>query len=446
MSDTNQTGAASSQSRRSFLARSSLWAGASLAGTLDIGRSAHAAGSDVLKIGLIGCGGRGSGAVANALSVNPNARLTALADAFADRMDGARKALKQQKGNQVAVEDGRCFSGFDAFRKLLDTGVDVAILAEPPHFRPRHIEACIDAGAHVFAEKPMAVDAPGVRRVLAAGEKARQKKLSFISGFETRYSETTRAAVQRIRDGEIGDIVAIEGVYNTGPLWHRGRQPDWTEMEFQMRNWYYFTWLSGDHLVEQHVHFLDFVGWLMREEPPLHAWGYGGRSQRVEAKFGDIFDHHSVVYEYANGPRVYALTRQQSGCFSGVYQTVLGTKGQLRRGGTRRQSGIYSNKGELKWQPDSDRADAEVNCFREMFAAMQAGRPINDSLSMARSTMLAILGRMATHSGQRITWDEAFASNKVLAPERYAWDAPPPVLPRPDGTYPHPIPGVTQVL
>jgi predicted dehydrogenase len=251
--------------------------------------------------------------------------------------------------------------------------------------------------------------------------------------------------VKRVQAGELGDLVAIEGVYNTGPLWHRGRQPDWTEMEFQMRNWYYFTWLSGDHLVEQHVHFLDFVGWLLREEPPLHAWGYGGRSQRVDPKYGDIFDHHSVVFEYANGPRVYALTRQQSGCFNGIYRTVFGTKGQLRLGGNRRQNGIFNHAGQAQWQPASEGPDAEVNCFREMFAVMQAGHPINDGVSMARSTMLSILGRMATHSGQRITWDEAFASNKVLAPERYAWDAPPPVLPRPDGTYPHPIPGVTPV-
>jgi len=240
--------------------------------------------------------------------------------------------------------------------------------------------------------------------------------------------------------------MAIEGVYNTGPLWHRGRKPDWTEMEFQMRNWYYFTWLSGDHIVEQHVHFLDFVGWLMDERAPEQAWGYGGRSVRVEPKYGDIFDHHSVVYEYAKGVRVYALTRQQQGCFNGVYKTVLGTKGQVRLGGNWRQSGIYDNAGELKWQPEQDKQHAELNTFKEMFDGMLDGKPINDSRSMARSSMLAILGRMTTHSGQRITWDDAFASNKELAPKSYAWDADPPVLPNADGTYPHPVPGQTKVL
>lgn len=437
---------AGGQTRREFLAKTSALAGASLAATLDPGRSAHAAGSDVLRIGLIGCGGRGAGAVASALSVAPNARLVAMADAFADRMDNARAELQRKFGAQIAVPTDRCFSGFDAGQKLAGCGVDVAILAEPPHFRPMHIEACINAGVHVFAEKPMAVDAPGVRRLLAAGEKAREKKLSLVSGFETRYSESAREAVRRVHAGEIGDIVAIEGTYNVGPLWHRGRKPEWTEMEFQMRNWYYFTWLSGDHLVEQHVHFLDFVNWLMKEEPPLHAWGYGGRASRVEAKYGDIFDHHAVVYEYPKGVRVYALTRQQAGCYNGVYQTVFGTKGQLRRGYTRRQSGLFNLAGEPLWQSPAETENPEINSFKEMFAGLAAGKPVNDCAAFARSTMLAILGRMATHSGQRITWDEAVASTLELAPKRYAWDADPPVLPRPDGTYPHPVPGVTKVL
>ncbi|MHC4178820.1 MAG: Gfo/Idh/MocA family protein, partial [Planctomycetota bacterium] len=239
-------------SRRQFLARSATLAGTAMAGSLAIGRSAHAAGSDGLKIGLIGCGGRGAGAVRSALSVDRGAKLTAMADPFADRMESRRKALKAASPEQVAVDDDHCFADFYGYRKLLESGVDVAILAEPPHFRPMHVEACVDAGVHAFVEKPMAVDAPGVRQVLAAGEKARQKNLSFVSGFETRYSTSTREAVGRLRDGQIGEIVSIETSYNTGPLWHRGREADWTEMQFQMRNWYYFTWLSGDHIVEQH--------------------------------------------------------------------------------------------------------------------------------------------------------------------------------------------------
>jgi predicted dehydrogenase len=418
-------------------------AGTAMAGSLPIGRSAHAAGSDGLRIGLIGCGGRGGGAVASALAADRNAKLTAMADPFADRMLSTRKQLKAQLGDRIAVDDEHCFAEFDGAGKLLASGVDVALLAEPPHFRPMHLEACVEAGVHVFAEKPMAVDAPGVRRVLAAGEKARQKNRSFVSGFETRYSTSTREAIQRLRDGQIGEIVAIHTAYNTGPLWHRGRDASWTEMQYQMRNWYYFTWLSGDHLVEQHVHYNDLVSWVMQDEPPLGAWGYGGRQVRTEAKWGDIFDHHAVVYEYPRGVNYYSFTRQQPGCFNGHARLICGTKGQLSsaRGWT-----ITDLGGKTVWTAPRQEKDSELNCFEEMFAGMKQGKPINDSLSMARSTMSAILGRMATHGGQRVTWDEALNSTLVLAPKSYAWDADPPVLPGPDGKYPQPIPGVTKVL
>ena len=443
MSEPRRGDASRRPSRWEFLARSAALAGTAMAGSLAVARSAHAAGSDGLKIGLIGCGGRGAGAVLSALSADPNAKLTALADPFADRMENTRNGLQTRLGKQVAVDQDHCFAGFDGYRKLLQSGVNVALLAEPPHFRPMHLEACVEAGVHVFAEKPMAVDAPGVRRVLAAGEKARQKNLSFVSGFETRYSESSREAVRRVHDGAIGDVVAIQTTYNTGPLWHRGRKPDWTEMEFQMRNWYYFTWLSGDHLVEQHVHYNDWVGWIMHEEPPLHAWGYGGRQVRTEAIYGDIFDHHAVVYEYPGGVRFYAFTRQQPGCFNENSELLFGTKGCLR---SERGWSISDSAGKRVWTASRQGKDAELNCFEEMFAGMKQGKPINDSLSMSRSTMLAILGRMATHGGQRVTWDEAFASNLVLAPKSYAWDADPPVLPGPDGKYPQPVPGVTKVL
>ena len=426
-------------SRRHFL-KTSASAASMAAFTAGLQAKVYAAGSGKIRVGLIGCGGRGAGAVVSALTVNPNARLTAMAEAFDDRMQRTRKSLKQRMKDQVAVDDDHCFSGFDGYKKLLDSGVDVAILASPPHFRPIHAEACVNAGVHVFAEKPMAVDAPGVRRIIAAGKKAREKKLSFVSGFETRYSDTAREAIKKVHGGAIGKVTSIEILYNTGSLWHRGRQPDWTEMEFQLRNWYYFTWLSGDHIVEQHVHLDDFANWVMREKPPLHAWGFGGRQVRVDPKFGDIFDHHAVVFEYEDGARVYAFCRQQPKCYNSVTAKVQGTKGNMKGWGR------YIIEGETNWDSGRQRTNAEITSFRKMFTQMQAGEPINDSLTMAHSTMLAILGRMATHSGQRITWDQALRSNKVLAPTRYAWDAKPPVLPGPDGKYPHPIPGVTKVL
>ncbi len=430
-------------SRHEFLARTGTVAGSAAAG-LSVARAAHAAGSDAINIGLIGCGGRGSGAVVSALSVNPGARLTAMADAFDDRMQHARRALEKRRPGQVAVDDDHMFAGFEGHERLLESGVDMAILAEPPHFRPIHIQACVEAGVHVFAEKPMAVDAPGVRTVLAAGEAARQKGLSFVSGFETRYSAAAREAVRRVREGEIGQVTAMQMNYSTGFLWHRGRQPDWTEMEFQVRNWYYFTWLSGDHLVEQHVHLEDFSSWIMEDEPPLCAWGLGGRQVRVDPKFGDIFDHHAVVYEYPCGARLYAFCRQQSGTYRDVSKLVVGTRGQLKPGA--RGWNSYAIEGENPWTSPPEEGHPELATFREMFAGMAAGKPINDSLAMGRSTMLAILGRMATHSGQRITWDEALASERSLAPKHYAWDAEPPVLPGPDGKYPVATPGVTEVL
>lgn len=442
MSRQRQTPSPGRPSRREFLVRSALLAGTTAAGTLSLCRAAHAAGNEVLRIGLIGCGGRGAGAVVSALTADPAARLVALADAFRDRMERTREALKKRASAQVVVDDDHCFEGFDGYQHLLASGVDVAILAEPPHFRPIHAEACVEAGVHVFAEKPMAVDAPGVRRLLAAGEKARQQKLSFVSGFESRYLQAAREAIQRVHDGAIGEIITIHGNFNTGALWHRGRQPDWTEMEFQMRNWYYFTWLSGDHNVEQHVHLMDLTGWVMRDEPPQCAWGFGGRQVRVDPQFGDIYDHHAVVYEYGPATRAYGFCRQQPGCWNDVSLLVLGSRGRMFG----QSLGRYGIEGPQAWQSGPETVPVEVGCFQEMFAGMRNGAPINDSLSMARSTMLSILGRMATYSGQRITWEEAWNSNQVLAPERYAWDADPPVLPDADGKYPVAIPGVTKVL
>jgi predicted dehydrogenase len=434
----------SQATRRQFLARSAM-AGTAAVGSLALARGVHAAGSDVLKIGLIGCGGRGSGAVVSALSVHPGARLTAMFDPFRDRAEQALERLKKRNPDQVNVDDDHIFSDFDGYRQLLESGVDVAILGEPPHFRPMHLQACVDAGVHVFAEKPMAVDAPGVRRVLTAGEKARQKNLSFVSGFETRYGEGARQAVKRLHDGAIGDILAIQGTYNVGPLWHRGREADWTEMQFQMRNWYYFTWLSGDHIVEQHVHFYDVVGWLMQDEPPLHAWGYGGRQVRTDPKWGDIFDHHAVVCDYPNGTRVYGFTRQQPGCYNDVSYDVIGSKGRFTK--ERRKGWVISDLARNPiWESGSDAGHPELTTFREMFAGIQSGQPVNDSLSMGRSTMLAILGRMATHGGQLVTWDEAFDSQIDLTPQSYAWNADPPAMPGEDGKYPVPIPGVTKTV
>ena len=444
MATSKQSAEESKSTRRAFLAQSAALTGTIAATGLITPRSVHAAGSDSLRIGLIGCGGRGCGAVASALGVHPDAQLTAMCDAFKDRMVLSRKTLQKRCGEQIAVDDDHLFDGFDGYQKLLESGVDVAILAESPHFRPIHAEACVEAGVHTFLEKPMAVDAPGVRRILSAGQKAEKKGLSFVSGFETRYSTAARETVRRVHDGMIGDITSLEMIYNTGFLWHRGREPDWSEMQYQMRNWYYFTWLSGDHIVEQHVHLADFSNWIMREEPPLHAWGYGGRQVRTDPKWGDIFDHHAVVYEYASGARLYSMTRQQANTFNAVTKLVQGTRGRLLSG--QGGWGKYHIEGDQTWDAPKDPGHPELTTFREMFDGIKSASPVNDAQTMSDSTMLAILGRMATHSGQRITWEDAYRSEQVLAPESYAWDADPPVLPGPDGHYPQSIPGQTDVL
>jgi predicted dehydrogenase len=387
-----------------------------MAGSLAIGRSAHAAGGDGLKIGLIGCGGRGSGAVRSALSVDPGAKLTAMADPFADRMINARKALKTRLKDQVAVDDDHCFSDFNGYRELLDSGVDVAILAEPPHFRPMHIEACVDAGVHVFAEKPMAVDGPGVRQVLASGQKARQKKISFVSGFETRYGGT-REVIRRLRDGQIGDVVSIHTAYNTGPLWHRGREDDWTEMQFQMRNWYYFTWLSGDHIVEQHLHNMDIINWAIGS-PPVQCLGMGGRQCRTGPEFGNIYDHFTVEYEYANGIRVMSMCSQIKGSTPRVGERVLCTKGAIC---TNRGEGYIEDvKGNRIFKYEDEIHSGEIAQCANLIRSIREGKPINECKRLAESTMAVILGRLSAYTGRALKWDWAMKASKLdLSPEKY---------------------------
>ncbi len=308
---------------------SALAAAGVLAGGLSIARGAHAGGDDLLKIGLIGCGGRGSGAAVNALGADKNCKLVAMADAFADRLDGSLAAITKAADSRTKwplTPDHR-FVGLDAAEKLIQSDVDVVILAEPPHFRPMHLKAAVEAGKHVFCEKPVAVDAPGVRSVLATAEEAKKKNLNLVSGLCWRYDQGVCETMKRVLDGAIGEIRSIQETYLAGPLWHRARQPDWTEMEYQLRNWHYFIWLSGDFNTEQHVHSLDKAAWAMRDEPPVRAWGIGGRQVR-DPKYGDVYDHHAVVYEYPDGVNVHSYCRQMAGCPSNVTDVIVGTKGR----------------------------------------------------------------------------------------------------------------------
>lgn len=422
-------------SRRDFLHGTT---GAAV-GSLAIARAAHAAGSDVIRVGLVGCGGRGSGAALNALNADAGTRLVAMADAFRDRLDGSLGRLTKAKPHQVAVDRDHCFVGFDACDRLLASGVDVVLLATPPHFRPMHLAACAAAGKHVFCEKPMAVDAPGVRAAEAACQVAKQKNLSIVAGLCYRHDRGIQETMKRMRDGAIGTIVAAQVTYNTATPWFRNcpREPGWTEMEYQMRNWYPFTWLSGDHNVEQHVHSLDKACWGLGDRSPLKAWGIGGRQCRDQPAIGNIFDHHAVVYEYVDGIRVYSFCRRQDGCAHDVSDRFLGTLGR---------SDVMKHviEGKTPWRyrgPKEGMYDAE---HVALFKSIRRSTPINDGSFMMISTMMAILGRMATYTGQEITWEQAIQSQQSLAPARYAWDADPPILPGADGQYPLALPGVTR--
>ena len=420
-------------SRRAFLKTST--AAAAMASTLSIGRSAHAQGSDALKVGLIGCGGRGTGAAVNALNADKSNKLVALADAFQNQLDNSLVQLKKAKPDQIDVTPDRCFVGFDAYQKLLDCGVDVVVLGSTPHFRPRHLKAAIEAGKHVFCEKPVAVDAPGVRSVLASTELADKKGLNIVSGLCWRYHPGVQETMQRVLDGAIGDICSMQETYITGLVGRKvKRTPEMSEMEFQMRSWYFFNWLSGDHNVEQHIHSLDKASWAMHDEPPIRAWGLGGKQL---PKLGNIYDHLAVTYEYSGGVKLHAYCRQQGGCFNDTSDQYIGTKGTVN---------VLKHKieGANPWRykgPGGNMYDLE---HQALFDAIRSGNRINNGVYMARSTMLAILGRMVCYTGKAITWDEALNSNETLAPETYAWDAQPPVVPAEDGTYPVALPGITK--
>jgi predicted dehydrogenase len=377
---------------------------------------AHAAGDDVLKVGLIGCGGRGTGAAEQALSADPNVRLVAMGDAFSDRLQSSLKILKASHPDKVAVKEETCFVGFDAYKSVIAAS-DVVLLCEPPHFRPAHLKAAVEAGKHVFAEKPVAVDAPGVRSVLASCEEAKKKGLSVVSGLCLRYSTGFRETMKRIHDGEIGDVVALQANDYRGGRWSRPRKPDWSDMTWHMRNWYNFTWLSGDFNVEQHVHYLDVCAWAMKDRYPVRAIGMGGRQVLTEPEFGNIYDHFSIVYEYADGAKLFSNTRQHKNCRNDMSAVVMGSKGRANI-----SEGALRISGEKPWDYEGkDKSIYQVE-HDELFASIRSGKPINNGDYMCRSTLLAIMGRMAAYTGQQVAWEQALNSKEDLTPAKYDWD------------------------
>ena len=453
--NSNQPGEGSS--RRTFLKTTSALVGGAVLGGVNaqIARASHPGGSDEIKVALIGCGGRGTGAATQALATKGKVTLWAAADAFTNNLQAGLDNIKQQvergrrdgdplfKDSTVDVPPERQFDGFDAYQQALDSGADLVILATPPGFRPIHFNAAVDAGKHIFMEKPLAVDGPGVRRVLATNEKAKKKDLMVAVGLQRRHDQRYVETIKRIHDGAIGDLVNTRVYWNGGGLWVRPRTPEQTEMEYQMRNWYYFTWLCGDHIVEQHIHNLDVGNWLHGAHP-VQAQGMGGRQVRTGKEYGEIFDHHAVEYTFADGTKMFSQCRHMEGCDSEVREHAHGTKGTLDIDDGA-NGGIITTK-DGTWSSKAKKVDNHHQEHHDLFAALRDGRIYNEVQYGAESTLTSILGRMATYSGQTVKWDDALAKGIDLSPQSYDFTAAPPVVPDKDGFYPVPVPGKFAVL
>jgi predicted dehydrogenase len=443
MSENNNT-------RRDFLkGTTAAMAGAALAGSLGISRSAHAAGSDVIKVALIGCGGRGSGAVENCMDADPAIKVVAVADAFEDKAKKCAERLRKTRADRIDLPDERVFSGLQAYKAAIGAGVDMIVTATPPGFRPMVYAEAIKAGKHVFMEKPCCVDAAGFRTLIEANKVADQKGLKVGVGFQRRHTPQYMETIDRIHNGALGKLMFLRAYWNGGGIWNRkradlaktlGREP--TEMEYQVYNWYHFNWLSGDNICEQHIHNLDVCNWA-KGDHPVEANGQGGCTARYVGDWrgtGQIFDHHFVEFTYADGTKMFSQCRHMAHTFSSVSEAAHGTDGESNC------NGQITGKNEWKYDAGKGRRSKPVNSMvqehMDLIAAIKANKPYNEGHHGATSSMTAVLGRMATYSGQVVKWDDAIAKGKAEFPASLAWDAAPPVVPDKDGNYPIPMPGV----
>ncbi|MBU6414177.1 MAG: Gfo/Idh/MocA family oxidoreductase [Planctomycetes bacterium] len=369
-----------------------------------------------LKVGVIGCGGRGTGAAADILAASPDVEIWALGDMFPDRVKGSLdglKGLETDLASRVNVAPERQFTGFDAYKQVIASGVDIVICATAPHFRPMHLAAAIEAGKHAFIEKPVAVDPAGVRAVIAASKLAQQKNLSIVCGTQRRHEKSYLEALARIKDGAIGDPVAARCYWNQGGLWVKTQSQDMTDMEWQLRNWLYFTWLSGDHIVEQHVHNLDVMNWIIGANP-VRCWAMGGREVRKAPEYGHIFDHFAVEYEYPNGVVGNSFCRQIEGCVNRVEEVVHGTKGTITT-----SPGRANITGPNAWKFAGQNNNPYRQEHVDFMAGIMSNKPLNQGIRIAESTLTAIMGRMAAYTGKAITWDQAMNSKLDLSPSSY---------------------------
>ncbi len=446
--------------RRQFISRSGALTGAALLsgsvagctagdakeGVVPAPSRAFVGGSDTLKLAVVGCGGRGTGAARQALKADRGVELVAVADAFADRADKCLSALQRTYGERIKVTPETTFIGFTGFRDAIDLA-DVVILATPPGFRPEHFEYAVGGNKHIFMEKPVATDAAGVRKVLVSARRAQDQGLNVVVGLQRHYQPCYLEAYQRLRDGAVGDIVAGQVYWNSSGVWVRERTPQQTELEYQMRNWYYFNWLCGDHILEQHIHNIDVANWFIGDYP-VSAQGMGGREVRKGPDHGQIFDHHFVEYTYASGAVVASQCRHIPGCDNRVEERFQATDGSIYTSGANRavlkDSGgkeLYDHSGMFDPSPYQIEHD-------RLFASIRAGEQINDAERGARSTLTAIMGRMATYTGKRVSWDKALNSTQILVPDsdRLEWSTDAPVMPDVEGNYPIPVPGETRLV
>lgn len=417
--------------------RKILKTGAAAAATLPVAGFAQAGGSDEIKVATVGCGGRGRGATGQTLNV-PGTKLVAVADAFRDRAESAVSEFRQRYADKVDLPADRIFDGFEGYRSAIDAA-DVVILTTTPGFRPQHFEYAVEQGKHVFMEKPVATDAPGIRRVLAAAKEADKKGLKVVCGLQRRYQPSYIETLEQLKSGIVGDINYGQVYWNNAGVWVRPRVEEMTEMEYQMRNWYYFNWLCGDHIVEQHVHNIDVMNWF-KGGPPVKAQGMGGRQVRIGKDFGEIYDHHYVEFTYEDGTVMNSQCRHQKGTLNRVTEIIGCQKGKAYPGRIVDADGKtvwrYRGKAKSPYQIEHDR----------LYEAIRENKPMNNAYYTAASTMTAILGRMATNSGQEIKYDDALNKGLSIMPKSYAWDADPGPKPGPDGLYPCAIPGKTKVM
>lgn len=431
---TTKQPAQETSTRRDFLKTSSVAAvGGALASTVSFPAILHAQNAgDKLKIGWVGCGGRGTGAAKQALNADSNVELWAMGEVFRDKIDSGLESLKAQfKDNpgKINVPEDRKFVGLDAYQKVIDSGVDVVLLTTSPGFRPLHIKAAVDAGKHVFCEKPMAVDAPGLRSVMESVKKAKEKKLAMVDGFVWRWTYANRDAYAKIHDGAIGDVNAIYASYYTGsvdryPKWNR--QNTETDLEWMLRRWYYFTWLSGDHVVEQAVHSVDKLLWTMKDEPPASCICTGGRQVKEGQEYGHIYDHFCAEYRWENGARGYLFTRQIDRCYNENADIAFGSKGVYRGESASKRHVIT---GENRWRWDGQKNDGYQTEHDEMYASIRAGNPINTGDRFCKTTLAAIMARMAAYTGKEVAWEQALNSKEDTFPKDLKWDSKIPVPP-----------------